>query len=534
MAMIAAIFTGPLFALAPLLAALWAITGAGRLMARLLDVDRLPPIEGDEQPPPRRGPAWGWSFLLGLALVGTVLQFPLALSQRIAAGWFYGVLALCAVLAMVEIGSRRRPFRMRRLFADNWIADLPVVLRLLLLMYLGIFLWFAAIQPCISFDARSIFALKARMFDDGRSLADDDFHDPDQLNFNANYPLLAPVVEATLFRARGSQDPVGLQLLFAGFVLASASILAAEIRRFDTPTAAAVWATGLVLLPLTLSPIEGGGLSGSVDYALAAFGIGAVVATGRWLSCPTVRGGILAGIFWGAMVLTKQEGQIWLIAAVLSVGATAVMCRMKFSRAMFSSAVGMIVPTAVCVALMLINRRGIPESPYFRTFGQALRWEWLKHLWKRPWFIIQYSLRGIISPRTFGFCWQLVALALVVLRRPRLSAPAIFWRSMAVLVVGAYFVVLTISPLHLEYQLRTALFRLAIHFLPLVLLIGAEQLSAAGWSHELQSIFTPDASEQAFEATFTDRPDLEESIDKPTLSTVPALADENPATVRAA
>ncbi len=116
------------------------------------------------------------------------------------------------------------------------------------------------------------------MLDDGVSLESDDFRDPDRLNFNANYPLFVPVIEATLFRARGSQDPVGLQLLFAGFVLATASILAAEVRRFDSPQTAALWAAAFLLLPMTLSPVEGGGLSGSVDYAFAAFATAAVIA----------------------------------------------------------------------------------------------------------------------------------------------------------------------------------------------------------------------------------------------------------------
>ena len=165
--------------------------------------------------------------------------------------------------------------------------------------------------------------------------------------------------------------------------------------------------------------------------------------------------------------------------------ATLVIRRKSFSRACFTTGVWLVAPALGCVAIALINRRGIPESPYFRSFSQALRWDWLIQLSKRPWFMAEYVLRGITSPRVFGFCWQFVTLALVVLRRPRVNASVIFWRLTAAAVIVGYFLVLTISPLHFEYQLRTALFRLAIHFLPLVLLIGTEQLSAAGWTRQV-------------------------------------------------
>jgi hypothetical protein len=104
---------------------------------------------------------------------------------------------------------------------------------------------------------------------------------------------------------------------------------------------------------------------------------------------------------------------------------------------------------------------------------------------------------------------------------------------MAAAVIAGYFLVLTITPLHFEYQLRTALFRLAIHFLPLVLLIGAEQLAAAGWTRQIQSIFDGESSANEDSARTDDRGPLEL---KPNV-VVPMphlLPHEQPGTVRAA
>jgi hypothetical protein len=520
--------------------------GAGRLLARLLRIDGVTaPVSKVDVLPNQCRPASGWSFLLGLALVGITLQLPLAIWSRIPGGWFYGELLVCMLMSSLELALQWRDRRAAvqpdvakstrwpRFFPNTWIADLPIVFRVFVLMYGCIFLWFAAVKPCITFDARSIFGLKARMFDDGVSLANDDFHDPDRLNFNANYPLFVPVIEATLFRARSSQDPIGLQLLFVGFVLATASILAAEVRRFDSPQTAALWAAAFLLLPMTLSPSEGGGLSGSVDYAFAAFATAAVIATGRLMADPNGRTALLAGLCWGSLLLIKQEGQVWLLALGLALAGTIFFRHSVFSWKTLSMSAYAIAPALGCAALALMNRRGIPESPYFRSFGQALRWDWLAHVWKRPFFLVQFALRGITSAKSYGYCWQLAAVALVALRRPRLTATVLFWRLTIAAVIAGYFLVLTITPLHFEYQLRTALFRLEIHFLPLVLLIGAEQLASAGWTRQIQSIFYRESSVNENSARTHHRGLLELRPDV-VVPTPHLLSDEQPGTVRAA
>ena len=478
------------------------------------------------------------------ALIGITLQLPLAISGQISDGWFNAVLLLCVLMSAAELLCRRRERQKtagdrsvavrRGVFSYTWLGDLPPLIRLFVLMYVTIFLWFAAIKPCITFDARSIFGLKARILDDGGNLAGEDFRDPDRLNFNANYPLFVPVVEATLSHTRGSQDAIGLQLLFAGFVLATASILAAEVRRFDSPQSAALWASAFVLLPMTLSPTEGGGMSGSVDYAVAAFATAAVIATGRWIAEPNWRTALLAGVSAGSLLLIKQEGQIWILAMVIAFGGTAILRRKTFTWRSLPTSLAAIFPVVGCVALAVVNRRGISESPYFRSFGQAMRWEWLVQLGKRPWFLIQFAIRDIASPRGFGFCWPLIALTLVLLRRPRITATVLFWRLTAAAVIAGYFLVLTITPLHFEYQLRTALFRLAVHFLPLVLLVGAEQLAAAGFTRQVHSIFRGEDAYVAPQLGRLERSRPVESIAHEPLPDRSASPDETPATVRAA
>jgi hypothetical protein len=500
--MILAVQSGITWNLFPLLAALVLMTGAGSLLVRLL---RIPEVVGSsgnqtDSSKPKRA-AWGWSYLLGVALVGILLQFPLAIDSQIMHRSFFGVLAICGAMTLTECVLRWReridknsPRRAAgqtwwRSLLVPWTLDLPGAARLLTCVSLAFFLWFAAIKPSITYDARSIFGLKARVLYDTGALDGEDFRDVDRLNFNANYPLLIPLVEATMFAAQGSQQNIGLQLLFAGFVLSSVSLLVAEVRRFDSPVAAAFWGAGFLLLPLTLAPTEGGGLSGSADYALAAFTTGAVIAAGRWLTSPSARSAILSGLLLGAGILTKNEGLIWVATTGGALLAAMFIRRIGIRWSALATG-GLIALGAIgCAVVAEMNRQGIPQSPYFRPFGGTLRLEWLIHVWTRIPFILQFAALELGDGRLFGFVWPFSVLALVLLRRPKAPAQIVFYRCVVVGVAAVYFLTFTLTPLHLEYQLRSALFRLTVHFLPLLMLVAAEQLSASGWSRQVQGLF---------------------------------------------
>lgn len=483
--------------LLPVLAALAVITGAGGLLARLLRVENLSASDGNRSELIVRRPAWGWSYLLGIAGVGFILQLPLAIDGKITYRSFIAVLGLCTAMSLIEIVLRSRERKqlaepdqgfMRNIL--GWVNDLPLLLRMLTLLYLANFVWFASVESPNTFDARSIYSLKARILYDTGDLTGEDFRDPDRLNFNANYALLLPLVEATLYTAQGSQQDLGTPLLFIGIVFAVASILVAEIRRFEPRGRAAVWGAGFLLLPITLMPSEGGGMSGSADFTMAAFSTAAAIAMGHWLAAPRIRSSLLAGFMLGAAFLTKQEGVMWATAMAAALAGTMVLRRRWIGWRSLSSVAWAFGIAMVCALVSVVSRRGIPNSPYVRPFAGALRWDWIVHTWTRIGFIVRFAFQKLGSVPVFGFVWPFVAVVFLALRRSRTAPVILFWRITAVLVAAAYCTAFTITPLHLEYQLRTAFYRLTIHILPLFLLVAAEQLAAAGWSRQLEWIWT--------------------------------------------
>ncbi|HTQ38082.1 MAG TPA: hypothetical protein VMJ32_03590 [Pirellulales bacterium] len=489
--------------LLPLLAALAVMTGAGSLLARWLQTPKLAIAPRQSLSLASARSAWGWRYLLGVALVGILLQLPLLVDQKITHRSYLGAIALCAAMTIAEVVLRWRE-RRQALAAKQprqgrlgWIGQLSPLPRVLVVLCLAIFAWFAMVESPITFDARAIYGRKARILYDTGDLHSEDFHDPDQLHFHPDYPLLIPLVEATLDFVQGSQQDLGMQLLFAGFVLAIASILVEEIRRFEPPDRAAMWGAAFLLLPYSIMPNEGAGLSGSVDYALAAFVTAGLIAAGRWLAAPHPRTAILAGLMLGAAALIKQEGTIW---AVVSAGTWFVIMLSQRIRPLlprFLAAAGMLGAAFGCVLIALVNRRGISPSPYMRTFSEAMHWEWIVQTLTRLPFIAKFAAKELVSTKTFEFVVPFVAAALLLLSRSRPPATVVFWRAVVLLIALVYLAILMITPLHLEYQLRTAFSRLTVHILPLFLLIGAEQLAASGWSRQLQWIFTGKSSDPA-------------------------------------
>ena len=143
-----------------------------------------------------------------------------------------------------------------------------------------------------------------------------------------------------------------------------------------------------------------------------------------------------------------------------------------------------------CVLLVALTRHIIPTCPYFRSFEQALHWNWLIAASHRTTFILDFAYHKLFSAARFDFIWPLVLLPMLLLRRPQPTATVTFWRITVVTISIAYFAILMITPLHLEYQLRTAFLRLVAHFLPITMLIAAEQLFASRWTHQMQWILT--------------------------------------------
>ena len=269
------------------------LCGAGAWLASLLQDRESGPI------------GLGRSWLLGCATLSLALHVPLAVDGQITHRSFGLAAVACVGASILFVGGwwKRRSSTQW----GGWLADLPWAGRLVAGAIILAATSHALQTELTGYDARSTFALKARILYDTGDVAGEDFRDVQRMNFNPLYPLLLPLIEAETYWCQGSYEHPGLRLLFVGFVLAIVSVHAAEIRRFAPANIAAFQALLLLLTPMMIDCGEGAGLSGSADLPLAAFVFAGTLDLFRFCRQPTWQRALSAGLLFGAALMTKQR-----------------------------------------------------------------------------------------------------------------------------------------------------------------------------------------------------------------------------------
>jgi hypothetical protein len=262
-------------------------------------------------------------------------------------------------------------------------------------------------------------------------------------------------------------------------------VVVSEIRRFESRTVAAVWGLALLATPAISGALEGQGMSGSADIPLACFITAAVIELGAWLRGRDLRDAVLVGIFCGAAATTKPEGAIWVGMIGLALIATFALRRATLTRSDLKGAAIAAGCLFVAFGLGAAIRHNITPSPYYRDYSQALRWDWLVQVWRRPLEVIPYALQQYTTLGLWNLVWPCVLLGMFVSRKRSVSADVWFTRAAVLILLAAMLGIFVITPYHVQFQLRTALGRLSAQFLPLAVILLAENLAASGWVAEV-------------------------------------------------
>jgi hypothetical protein len=450
------------------------VSGAGAAVARVL--------RSSDDGPTTFGRAW----LLGTAALCMLLHFPLACDGQINHRAF-ALVAIAGLLATVFFfaGWRRRSSRAHW---GGWVADLPIAARVVVGIWLIVAAFHVFRTELSGADARSAFALKARILYDTGDLTGEDFCDVHRLNFNAGYPLLLPLAEAEMYWFQGGYQKSEQGVVFLCFILAIVSVYAAEIRRFTSARAAAYLALFLLMTPMMIECFEGAGLSGSADLLLSGFVLAGTVELFRWCQQPTWQRATVAGLFLGAAIMTKQEGLLWVGACALTTTALFAVRKLGPVRQEIRGIVAGTSALCICAGLHLLSHRTIPTSPYYPSYGAALTdWNWLVQLSDRPLQVFLFTLGELARIDHWGLSWLCILGSLFLLSRGSVPLQVLGWRAVTAIVTAIYLVVMVITPMHLHFQLVTSFSRLLLHLFPLSMLIMAEQLVSSGWLQELVS-----------------------------------------------
>jgi len=207
--------------------------------------------------------------------------------------------ALSLVAGALRLRGDRKPLRLRL-----HVEPAYVVLALALVLSIRA-VRMLAVKPLFEFDGWAIWATRARaLYDYGHPIAPV-FTDP--IYPALQYPLLLPSLEAVDFRFLGRFDGTLVHLQLAGFALAFLCGGWVLLRDRVRPLLLASVLLAIVAAPTFFSQLQ----TNYADVPLATFvALGlASLATGRLR---------LAALFLGAAALTKNEGEMFALAALLA------------------------------------------------------------------------------------------------------------------------------------------------------------------------------------------------------------------------
>ena len=254
----------------------------------------------------------GVAYVAGAAAVGVLGSFLLVIGLSLA--WWQLVLLCGAVLAA---GLARRPRGASVVStqsplgaAAGWVR----VLRAATAVALAILALDLAVQPIWTDDAWSIWAVKAASIVELGGL------DPEFLSsaavFNADYPLVVPVLELVAMRFAGWPTelvPLQLGLVFLAFPAALVALLRDRVRPLLLWTVVIAVALAPTLQVQTASTVA--------DMTLAAFFALAGAAGWRWVETGEREYLWLAGVLGAAAAGSKAEGLVFvaLLFAALAI-----------------------------------------------------------------------------------------------------------------------------------------------------------------------------------------------------------------------
>ncbi|MFH2000298.1 MAG: hypothetical protein ABIK28_11495 [Planctomycetota bacterium] len=393
------------------------------------------------------------SPVLGMVLLGTAMIFCLVVFDRFPLFVIYlipGGLSAAALIRFLlrnrtAIPPGSRTIDKRDLFV---VAAACVVTALL---------GAVAFKDGIYGDALSLWSFKARVMAESDSLRIPAFQDPDYYHYHKDYPLLMPAAQALLYRLSGSILDRSAKLIYPFLLLCTSLFLYFHLKqRFNLSSA--ITGAGFCLLTPAVCGYHPGICSAYMDIPLGCFTLIAFLFGQEWLRSGRVADALLSGVFIAAMALTKNEGLAAAGLVLLLFSAASMACGFRaFLRGSFCFA----LPCLLAGGAWFVFRASLPtgNSNYITLLAEGAIRDRAAEL---PGVILRF-LQELIHFQRWGFLWVLTALTAPLWIRREGWVAFLFLCGMVMIQIVA----VTVSPLGVQYQMASAVFRLPGQYAPL-------------------------------------------------------------------
>jgi hypothetical protein len=307
---------------------------------------------------------------------------------------------LAGGLARLPGGSRR----LRPRFEPSYVVLLLAVVLCLRAARL------LAVKPLLEFDGWAIWATRARaLYEYGHPVAPV-FTDPTYPALQ--YPLLLPSLEALDFRFLGHFDGTLVHLQLAGLALAFVGGAWTLLRERVQPLLLAAVLLAIVAAPTFFNQLQ----TNYADIPLAMFvALGVASLTTRQLP--------LAALFLGAAALTKNEGELFALAALVAAAAVAPRRRLRPLGWCAFAVVAIDLPWRIWVQAHHLQTRDyalsnlVDPTYLWRTRGRV--GPAASELWTQLWRLDSFSLVVVLAAAGLGLG--------LLLHRSRVAVFAATW-----------------------------------------------------------------------------------------------------------
>ncbi len=333
-------------------------------------------------------------------------------------------------------------------------------------------------QPLLAFDARAIWAFKAKVLYFEQGIYNEAFLDADRLHAKTRYPQLIPLAETFIASVSGGFYEPAFKLLFPCFYVSLILLVGSELSRAFGRRYALLSTSLFASLPVFTIYANGGAASGYVDLPVAFYATALATRLFRWLEERSSGNLCLALLFASLTVFTKTEGLALVFIVFLATALAAWLLYGKPVRSLWplpATALGALI----CLAPWFLYQARLPVVD--EDFVRLLTLENLiGGLNRLPYILRSLGKEFFLKPHLWSFLG--ISAAALFLRSPKSAVRSRFsvllWIPLLyVVVLCAIFMVI---PWKLEELLPVVLTRVIMHIAPLLFLWICFELGNSG------------------------------------------------------
>lgn len=363
-------------------------------------------------------------------------------------------------------------------FFPKDLSILEILLIIIIMVSIGLVSFQALFKPMFTYDALSIWALKAKIFFKEQTIFTDDFYDSDRLHYHPRYPLLIPLVENWIYNCLGCVNDRLVKIIFPLFYFSLISVFYSTQRRLFSRRHSLIFTALLATIPAFVRSDKGGAaFSGYVDIPLAFFYTTGVIYLFFWMKYRKREDIIISAIFSGLSMFTKNEG-LGLFAITIFCLCIFVLFNSKEERVKQNTkylSMYIIIPILIILPWLIIST-GMPTFLEEENYPGRLTMNIIIGNFSRTPIILSSFCREFLDIKRWNILWILFGIAVIGSFRLTLKSPIKYILLILLLDFSMFVLVYVITPWDVKALISCSMTRLIIQITPLAVFLSASQM----------------------------------------------------------